>query len=78
MSCQEIVEVITEYIELTLSEPDRSRFEEHLRVCGPCTTYLEQMRLTIQLVGRIQTDTIPPKNQQDLLLLFRDWKASRA
>jgi anti-sigma factor RsiW len=53
MTCQELVELVTEYLEGTLPGPDRQRFEEHLAECPHCVAYLEQMRITIGLVGRL-------------------------
>jgi anti-sigma factor RsiW len=74
MPCQEIVEVITDYLEGTLPEPDRTRFEAHLATCDPCATYLEQMRQTIAVLGQITEEAITPESKEQLLRLFRDWK----
>ena len=63
MPCQEIVEVITEYLEGTLSEPDRTRFEDHLAVCDLCLLYLEQMREMIGVLGRIEDVAGQPRQQ---------------
>lgn len=76
MPCREIVEVITEYLEGTLSEPDRTRFQEHLAVCSPCRTYLDQMRETIAALGKLTEDEIPEGDKQELLTLFRNWRSS--
>jgi anti-sigma factor RsiW len=75
MPCQEIVEVITEYLEGTLPEPDRARFEAHLATCGPCAQYLEQMRITIAALRGLEEE-IPVEDREQLLTLFRDWKGS--
>lgn len=53
MSCQEFVELVTDYLEDALSPAERARFEEHLRECHWCTRYVEQMRVTIRVVGRL-------------------------
>jgi anti-sigma factor RsiW len=74
MPCQELVEVITDYLENALSPEDRRRFEEHLAVCSGCRTYLEQMRTTIRLTGALKTDSIPEGVREQLLAAFRDWK----
>lgn len=75
-SCRELVEVVTEYFEGTLPEPDRHRFEEHLAVCDGCQTYLEQMRRTIELTGSLSEESIPEQDQQQLLQIFRGWRES--
>ncbi len=74
LTCQEMVELVTEYLEGTLPDSERSRFEAHLRGCDGCTAYLEQMRMTIQMVGRLSQDSIPRDAQEVLLRAFRRWK----
>jgi anti-sigma factor RsiW len=74
MPCQELVEVITDYLEGALSPKDRLRFEEHLELCSGCRNYVEQMRVTISLTGALKTDSIPDGIREQLLSAFRDWK----
>ena len=76
MACQELVELVTEYLDGTLSPIDRARFDEHLAVCPYCRVYLEQMRQTISTLGRLTEDSIAPETREELLQLFRDWKQS--
>ena len=75
LNCQELVELVTDYLEGALPPAECARFEEHLTRCDGCTRYLEQMRLTIAAVGRLTEETIEPEARADLLQLFRDWKA---
>lgn len=77
LTCREFVELATEYLEGTMSDEDRSRFEQHLAICPGCVTYVEQMRQTISLVGRIAEESIPTEAQEVLLEAFRDWRARR-
>ena len=77
MSCKELVEVITDYLEGTLPAPDRTRFEEHLRICPGCQIYLVQMRQVIATLGKLSEENIPPNARDDLLRVFRDWKSGR-
>jgi anti-sigma factor RsiW len=72
MPCQELVEVITSYLDGSLGELDRQRFEEHLLDCDPCVRYLEQMRETLELLGDVPVDTLSPEAQSTLLDAFRD------
>ena len=74
LTCRELVEVITEYLEETLPEIDRSRFEAHLAECPGCTIYLEQMRTTIRLSGRLTEDSLGSRARTELLETFRSWK----
>jgi anti-sigma factor RsiW len=74
LACQELVELVTDYLEGALAPEDRRRFEEHIGRCGGCTNYLDQMRQTIALTGRLSEDTFPDGARDDLLAAFRSWK----
>jgi predicted anti-sigma-YlaC factor YlaD len=74
LTCIELVELVTEYLEGTLPEIERTRFEEHLSGCEGCTNYLEQMRQTVRLTGKLTTETVEPEAKQTLLTIFRNWK----
>jgi anti-sigma factor RsiW len=74
MACQELVEVITEYIEGTLPAADRVRFEAHLQVCPHCNRYLDQFRTTIEQAGRIRADELPEELTGQLLEAFHSWR----
>jgi anti-sigma factor RsiW len=78
MTCRELVQVITDYLEGNLSRRDRRRFEWHIRGCDGCTTYVEQMRETIRLTGVLGEDDLPPAARDELLAVFRDWKGRSA
>jgi anti-sigma factor RsiW len=74
MTCRELVQVITDYLEGNLSRRDRRRCEAHIRGCDGCTTYVEQMRETIRLTGVLGEDDLEPAARDQLLAVFRDWK----
>jgi anti-sigma factor RsiW len=73
LSCQELVELVTDYLEGKLSRRDRRRFEKHIKSCDGCTRYLEQMRLTIAAVGRLEERQITARAREELLAAFREW-----
>jgi hypothetical protein len=73
LSCAEIVELVTEYLEGGLMTVDRERFEEHIAYCNGCLVYLEQMRQTVAEAGRLSPDELPRALQESLLAAFRDW-----
>jgi anti-sigma factor RsiW len=75
LSCQELVELVTDYLEGALPPDERARFEEHLAPCDGCTSYVEQMRRTIEAVGRLPREAMPPDAEAALLAAFRGWKA---
>ena len=74
MSCKELVELITEYLEGTLPPEDKARFEQHLAFCDWCRTYLEHMRLTIRTLGKLTEESISPRAKEELLEVFHNWK----
>ena len=74
MTCKELVELVTEYLEGILPDDVRLRMENHLSGCDGCTNYLDQMRRTIRLTGRLREENLTPQQRDDLLKLFRDWK----
>jgi anti-sigma factor RsiW len=76
MTCQELVELVTEYLEGTLSRRDRKRFEAHIADCPFCVTYVEQMREVARTMGRITEESIPPRAREELLVAFRGWARS--
>jgi predicted anti-sigma-YlaC factor YlaD len=76
LSCQELVELVTDYLEGALSPVDTARFEDHIGRCGACSIYLEQMRQAIELVGHLSVDALTPEAERDLLEAFRGWRAS--
>ena len=75
ITCRELVQLITEYLEGGLSRRDRRRFERHLRGCDGCTTYVEQMRDTVRLAGAVGEGDLTPQARDELLAVLRDWKA---
>lgn len=78
LSCQELVELVTDYLEGALPPAEHERFESHASRCKGCGAYLEQLRETIRLLGELDPDGLPPEAEQALLVAFRDWKLSAA
>lgn len=74
LTCQELVEIVTDYLENSMSPAERARFEEHLSMCSGCRAYLAQMRRTLTLLGTLPEETIPQQARDDLLRAFRTWK----
>jgi anti-sigma factor RsiW len=74
MTCVELVELVTDYLEGMLSARDRARFEQHLGVCPHCTVYVEQFRETIRLTGTLREEDLAPAAREALLAEFRNWK----
>jgi anti-sigma factor RsiW len=75
LSCRELVELVTDYLEGALPDEYRLRFEDHIERCGGCRIYLEQIRETIVLLGRPE-DGLSPDAERELLEAFRGWRSA--
>jgi anti-sigma factor RsiW len=78
LTCRELVELVTEYLEGSLSRRDRSRFDRHIAGCPNCTAYLAQFRETIRLTGTLRVEDVEPAARDELLETFRSWKSDAA
>jgi anti-sigma factor RsiW len=83
MSCKELVEVITDYLEGTMATEDRKRFEAHLGLCPwhlglcPfCVDYVQQMRATVAALGTLTEGSIAPQRREEVLSAFRGWRSA--
>ena len=74
MTCKELVELVTAYLEGALRGRGRRRFEAHLTGCDGCTAYLTEIRGTMRLTGRLTEDQLPEEQRSALLTAFRDWR----
>ena len=74
LTCKELVELVTEYLDGSLSRRNRARFEAHLAGCTNCTQYLEQFRETIRLTGTLRESDVSPEAEAALLAQFESWK----
>jgi anti-sigma factor RsiW len=77
LTCAELVEIVTDYLEGSMPFEERLRFEEHLVVCPGCSVYLEQMRETVRLTGALREEDLDPAARDALLEAFREWKRAR-
>jgi len=74
LTCQELVELVTEYLEGALDERRQTRFEEHLMTCPPCRVHIDQMRGTIEVLGHFPAESLSTTAELDLLEAFRSWR----
>jgi anti-sigma factor RsiW len=74
LTCREIVQLMTEYLEGTMPTEERLRFERHVAICPACRGFLAQMRETLRLSGDVTEESISPEVRAELLAAFRDWK----
>jgi anti-sigma factor RsiW len=74
LPCQQIVELVTDYLEDAMDAPLRASFEAHLAGCPHCTHYLEQIGATIRVAGTIRAEDLPPELRAGLLDAFREFR----
>ena len=74
LTCQEFVELVTDYLEGALDEDTARRFEEHLALCQGCESYLSQMKETASRLGDIPVESLSAETQATLLSAFRDFR----
>jgi len=77
ITCQEVVELVTGYLEGALSPEETDLFEQHINFCDGCDWYVDEMRTTVATVGKIQEEEIRAETRDKLMTAFRDWKARR-
>lgn len=75
LTCRQLVDLVTEYLEGGLESRERLRFERHLGTCPACRVHVDQMRTTIALLGSLPQESISPEAERDLLDAFRRWPA---
>lgn len=73
ITCKQLVELVTEYLEDRLPVEERLLFEEHLAFCTWCVTYLDQMRQTIRVAGTLREDDLDPRARDAMLKVFKEF-----
>ena len=74
-SCQEMTEVVTNYLDDALPPDEQQRFERHLTYCAGCNTYVDQIRETIRQTGTVpREESLPPALREAIVAQFRHWK----
>ena len=77
MTCREVVELMTDYLDGFLSATDRARFEDHMHGCDGCRAYLAQLRTARSIMGRLADEPVPAAVERELLEVFRSWRSTR-
>lgn len=77
-TCQEMIEVVTNYLDEALPSEEQQRFERHLSYCAGCATYFDQMLETIRQTGKVPRDeSLPPALREEIVAQFRAWKRDK-
>ena len=73
LNCQEVVELVTDYLEQALLPDTLAKFDEHVAECSGCDSYIEQVQQTIRMLRKLAEQPVFPENKQELLEIFRKW-----
>jgi anti-sigma factor RsiW len=74
MTCRQVVQLLTDYLDGALTAADRARVEDHLAGCAACTAFLAQLRVTGRVVAGLAALEVPAPLRTELLAAFRGWK----
>jgi predicted anti-sigma-YlaC factor YlaD len=74
LTCQELTEVLTDYLEGVMAPEERARFDAHLALCEGCVHYVTQMRQTVEAVHRLRVADVEATAPDDVLAAFRAWR----
>jgi anti-sigma factor RsiW len=75
ITCKDLVELVTDYLDDRMPAEQRLRFEEHIAFCSPCAVYLEQMRQTISVTGALREEDLDQESRDAMLSVFKDiWR----
>jgi predicted anti-sigma-YlaC factor YlaD len=75
LTCRQMTDLVTDYLERRMPWTDRARFQMHLGMCSHCRRYLKQMKLSVRTLGMLQPESVPSHVMDELLTRFRDWKS---
>ena len=76
LSCQEVVELVTDYLDGALPSEEAALFEQHINFCDGCIWYVEQLRSTVQVLGEIREEDVSAQAKDRLMGAFREWRGS--
>ena len=76
ISCREVVELVSDYLERALPPDEAALFEEHLNFCDGCVVYVEQLREAVAASERIREEDLSDDVKESLLTAFRNWRAT--
>ena len=74
LTCKELTALVTEYLEGRMSLEERLEFQKHAGLCRDCRNYLDQMKVTVEMLGEVPADPIPDDMMAELLAHFDSWK----
>jgi anti-sigma factor RsiW len=77
VTCRQVVQLLTDYLDGALSAADRARVDEHLAGCDACTAFIAQLRTMGRVTAELAAEDVPAPLKADLMRAFRDWRPGR-
>lgn len=76
LSCQAVVELVTDYLDKALPPEKAALFEQHINFCEGCVLYVEQIQKTAEVLEEVREEDVSPEAKDRLMRTFRDWRGS--
>ena len=76
ISCQEVVELVTDYLDRALPADQAALFEQHINFCDGCVRYVEQIKATAEALGEVREEDLSSEAKDRLMAAFRNWRGS--
>ena len=73
LSCRQITELVSDYIEGSLPGLVRARFLLHLGLCRNCRRYLRQLKIAVLLTGKLPEEAVPAPMMEELRRRLAGW-----
>jgi anti-sigma factor RsiW len=77
ISCREVVELVTAYLDGALSAEEHARMEAHLQACPYCVEYVDQIRMTARVAAVATAELELRPDRAALLDAFKEFRTTR-
>lgn len=77
MACNELVEIVTDYLDGMLPAAELARLRDHLASCDGCQAHIEQMRATVRVLQSEPEEQASAELANELAGMFREWASTR-
>jgi anti-sigma factor RsiW len=72
--CRQAVSLMSDYLDRRLPARDVKRLERHLAECPHCHEHLAQLRVTVEVLGRVGPEDLSPEALDELVAVYRRWR----
>jgi anti-sigma factor RsiW len=75
VTCREVTELLTDYLDDAIPAPERARLDAHLAECDGCSAALDQLRETIRVTGTVTEAQVAEERLEPVRSVFRAWRS---